>query len=61
MVVKGKIILKDAMAWKIAASRFWQNIVSRSKQLLKPVEFSGIMLSAAHTVSNVILIYSNTV
>ena len=29
MVIKGKLILKDAMAWKIAASRFWQNIVSR--------------------------------
>jgi len=26
MVIKGKLILKDAMAWKIAASRFWQNI-----------------------------------
>ena len=28
MVIKGKLILKDAMSWKIAASRFWQNIVS---------------------------------
>ena len=28
MVVKGKLILKDAMAWKIAAARFWQNTVS---------------------------------
>ena len=28
MVIKGKLIMKDAMAWKIAASRFWQNIVS---------------------------------
>ena len=28
MVIKGKLILKDAMAWKTAAARFWQNIVS---------------------------------
>ena len=44
MVVKGKIILKDAMAWKIAASRFWQNIVSMSKKRLKSVVFFGTII-----------------
>lgn len=48
MVVKGKLILKDAMAWKIAASRFWQNIQYGMNPTIEDLKTCGGICPICH-------------
>jgi len=48
MVIKGKLIMKDAMAWKIAASRFWQNIQYGMNPTIEDLKTCGGICPICH-------------